>query len=339
MRAHVRLYVVYVVVHRGIFDHSRNKEWPSNIRGRNWNGYSDYTLWLCEYVGVTIGEQVTITYCRWYRSEWVIRGVSIQTGSPLHIPHRVDPPSATMNTTSAIVNTTGAIVNTTSATMNTTSATMNTTSAIVNTTSAIMNTTSAIMNTPSAIVNTTSAIMNTMTDFNETIGSTLLSPSITSNVPWDFSWQSNNTWDPWFTTWDPWVANRSQHIIAQFEDTSPIPAEEDGSYDWLWYFALAYAAIVVVCVFFGAVYRKRQKNEESPGVDPGVDQQLQLTDSLTPRQRRLRSAQLERRRGLFSCCATQESFEDHGFESEFNSNQNYNHTHIMASMVGAGMKR
>ena len=179
----------------------------------------------------------------------------------------------------------------------------------MNTTSAVMNTMSAILNSTSAAMNTTSAAMNNTTDFNGTTGSTFLSPSITSNAPWDSTWQSN-------ITWDPWVANWSDHTVSQFNDTTPEPSQ---TIDWLVLILIVVGLALFAFVIGSIVYLAMCYDSPDNAVTPG-----QTNERLTRRQRLQRTVQLSRRGGPFSCWTTKEErtveeVGNQGFESEYNS--------------------
>ena len=152
------------------------------------------------------------------------------------------------------------------------------------------------MNTTSAVRDTVSAIMNSTTDFNGTTGSILLSPSsITSHVPWDLAWQSNNTSDPWVTT-------RSQHINPQFTETTPMPT---GMTDLQRVFLILLVVFGVPTAIGLVGYLIHKRNNSRNRVGSGLEPQP--NERLTQRQRYLRSRKLKRRRRrLFNCCATRQ---------------------------------
>ena len=177
-----------------------------------------------------------------------------------------------------------------------------------------MNTTSAVMSTMSAILNITSAAMNSTIDFNGSTESTLLSPSITSNVLWDLAWQSNNTWDPLFANW-------SQHTVPQFNKTTPKPKKQ---IHWTVWFLIAVGLAIIGVVICSCVLLDKYYDSPHNAVTPG-----QPDEPLTRRQRYQRTDHLRRRRGPFNCCATQEEKSakevgSQGFESECNSIEIFN---------------
>ena len=177
-----------------------------------------------------------------------------------------------------------------------------------------MNTMSAILNITIANMNTTSAAMNTTTDFNGTTGSAFLSPSNTSNVPWNLAWQSNDTWDPWVANWSP-------HTVPQFNKTTPKPKKQ---IHWTVWFLIAVGLAIIGVVICSCVLLDKYYDSEQNAVTSG-----QPDEPLTRRQRYHRTDHLRRRRGPFNCCATQEEkfAEDvgnQGFESECNSIEMFN---------------